>query len=82
MASTDRVAKRSKLTPAGMLLTILAVGAILGKGVLYRPGDGGPLLVLAALLDMTSIILLPAGVSLWIIGALRDRRANNAPASR
>ena len=94
LASTDLVVKRSKLMPTGMLLTVLAVVAIVGKGILltmlavvapagngvvHKPGEGGPLLVLAALLDLTSIILLPTGVSCWIIGALRNRRAKKAP---
>ena len=67
--------KRSKLTSTGMALTLLAFFALIGRSVVFRPDVGGSLLILAAFLDLLSMILLPVGVSCWIIGALRDRRA-------
>ena len=72
---------RSKLTPAGRWLTFLAFLALIAKGTAVRLGEGRPLLLLAGLLDLATIVVFPAGLTCWIIGAIRDRRARKGLAA-
>lgn len=75
-------AVRSRLTIVGVWLTALAFVAIVGRVALAPLREEGLGFLLVALLDLASLVFLPAGVSCWIIGALRDRKVRQEVAGR